>query len=72
MLKNTILRTAVHKSEFQLIKDTRYLAIMDELWGIYCEDLGETSPCYDGTTLYIASHLIGNQGTIMHNVNICP
>ena len=26
---------------------------MDKLWGVYCEDLGENWPRYNGTALYI-------------------
>ena len=34
---------------FQLTKDTLYLALTEELWGIYCEDLGEHWQCNNGT-----------------------
>ena len=33
-----------------------YLAIIGELWGVYCEDFGENWPCYNGTALYILLH----------------
>ena len=26
-----------------------------ELWGVFCEDLGETWPSYNGTTLYMVT-----------------
>ena len=29
---------AEHKSEFERPKDTPYLALTGELWGVYCED----------------------------------
>ena len=33
--------------------DTPYLALTGELWGVYCEDFGETWPRYNGTALYM-------------------
>ena len=36
------------------MKDTPYLALMGELWGVFCEDFGEYWPQYNGTTLYWA------------------
>ena len=30
-----------HKLEVNFTKDTTYLALMDELWSVYCEDFGE-------------------------------
>ena len=32
--------------------DIPYLALTSELWGVYCEDLGENWPGYNGTALY--------------------
>ena len=40
------------KIRFEFIKGTLYLALMGELWGVYCEDLRENWLCYNGTTLY--------------------
>ena len=34
-------------------KDTPYLALKGELWGVFCEDFGENRPCYIGTALYL-------------------
>ena len=33
--------------------DTRYLALTGELWGVYCDDMGENWPRYNGTALYM-------------------
>ena len=33
---------AEHKLQVKLTKDTTYLTLMVELWGVYCEDLIET------------------------------
>ena len=44
---------AEYKWEFVLTKDTPYVALMGELWGVYCEDFGENGPQYNGITLYI-------------------
>ena len=38
---------------FNLTTDTSYLALTGALWGVYCEDLGENWPHYNGTALYI-------------------
>ena len=44
--------TAVeHKSDFDVTKDTPYLALTGELWGVCCEDLGENWSSYNGTAL---------------------
>ena len=42
-------RIRAYISELTLTKDTPYLA-----WGVYCEDLGENWPRYNGTALYVA------------------
>ena len=42
-----------YKSEFVSAKDTPYLALTGELWGVFCEDFGENWPCYNGTALYL-------------------
>ena len=45
MLHNTAYNIAVsevqHKSEFVPTKDTPYLTLSGELWGVTCEDLRE-------------------------------
>ena len=41
-----------HESEVILMKDTPYLALTGKLWGVFCEDLGENQPCYNGTAVY--------------------
>ena len=40
------------KSNIKLIKDTPYLTLTGELWGVFCEDIEENWPCYNGTTLF--------------------
>ena len=42
------MTAAEHKSDFDLTKDTPYLALMGELWHIYCEDVDQI---HHGTTL---------------------
>ena len=39
-------------SDFNLTTDTPHLALMGELWGVYCEDLGENWPRYNDSALY--------------------
>ena len=36
-----------------LTKDTSYLALKGDLWAVFCEDLGENWPRYNGTPLYV-------------------
>ena len=43
------------KSEFKLTKDTPQLALMSELWGVSCEDMGEHWPSYSCADVYIPS-----------------
>ena len=47
------MTNAEHKSEFVFTKDTPYLALTGELWGVYHEIFGEKSPRYNCTALYI-------------------
>ena len=42
-----------YELEFEYMKDTQYLALTGELWGVFREDFGENWPGYDGTALYI-------------------
>ena len=44
---------ARHAPEVIFTKDTPYLALMDELWGVFCEYLGENWPRYNDTALYM-------------------
>ena len=45
------------EAEYQSVagstKDTPYLALTGELWGVFCEYLWEKWPRYNGTALYI-------------------
>ena len=44
------------EAEYQLdaesTKDTPYLALTGELWGVFCECLWENLPHYNGTAIY--------------------
>ena len=42
-----------HKSGFVFRRDTPYLTLTGELWGVYHENFGEKSPRYNCTALYI-------------------
>ena len=47
-----ITRTeAEYQSEAGSTKDTPYLTLTGELWGVFCEYLSENWPRYNGTTL---------------------
>ena len=48
------MTAAPHKSYFELTKDTPYLALTGEVWGVCCEDFGETWSYYNGTAPYQA------------------
>ena len=52
------MATTEHKSDFELTKDTPYLALMGELWGVCCEDFRENWSRKNDTALYVA--LSGN------------
>ena len=42
-----------YRSDFELTKDTPYLALTVELWSVFCEYFGEKLPCYEGSLLYL-------------------
>ena len=42
---------AEYESEVILTKGTPYVALVGELWGVFCEDLGKNGPRYNGTAL---------------------
>ena len=46
------MTTSEHKSDNELTKDTPCLALTGEQWGVYCEDLLENRPRYNGSALY--------------------
>ena len=46
-----------YKSAFEFTKDTSYLALKGQLWGVVCEDFGGNGPRYMGTTLYLCRYL---------------
>ena len=45
-----------HQSEAAPTKDTPYLTLMGELWGVFREYYGENWPRYNSTALYLANH----------------
>ena len=46
---------AEYQSDTGTTKDTPYLALTGELWGVFCEYLWENQLCYNGTALYLSS-----------------
>ena len=44
---------AEYKSEFEHTKDTPYLGLTGELWGVFCKDFGENWLRYNSTGLYL-------------------
>ena len=45
----TVLTGAEDECKFESTKDTPYLALTGELWGVVCDNLGENRPRYNGT-----------------------
>ena len=45
------MTAAEPESDFNLATETPYLALMGELRSVYCEDLGENWPRYNGPAL---------------------
>ena len=41
ILYSTAMTAAEHKSDFELTKYTPQLVLRDELWGVYCVDMGK-------------------------------
>ena len=39
--------------DFRITRDTPYLALTGEIWGVYCEDIGENWPRYNGIAPYM-------------------
>ena len=43
------MTAAEHELDLKLTRGTPNLALMGELWGASCEEIGENWPCYEGT-----------------------
>ena len=50
-------------------KDTSYLALTGELWGVFCKYFGENWPRYNGTALYMFMFSLKNSAG--KGLNIC-
>ena len=51
---------AEYESDAESKKYTPYLALMGELWGVFCEYLWGNWPSYNGTTMHVLDqHLKG-------------
>ena len=48
----TAVTNAEYKSECEPTKDTTYLALMVEVWGVFCRDFQENWLRFNGTALY--------------------
>ena len=42
-----------YKSGFKYTEGTPYVALMGELWGVFCGDFGESWPRYNRIVLYL-------------------
>ena len=49
------MTVAENESDFNITRDTPYLTLTRELWGVCCDDLGANWPRYNGTALYMLS-----------------
>ena len=47
------MTTAEHKSDFELTKYIPYLALLGELWDVFCENFWKKWLHYNGTALYL-------------------
>ena len=54
---------AEYESDAGSTKDTPYLALMGELWGVFCGYFWENWPRYNGTALYIP---VGFEVVLLH------
>ena len=48
----TTVTGAEYECKFEPTKDTPYLALTGELWGVFCDNFGENRPCHTSTALY--------------------
>ena len=48
----TAVIQAEYKSEFETTKDSPYLTLTGQLWGVFCEDFQEYWLRHNGTVLY--------------------
>ena len=49
---DTAITVAESKSDIRFTTDAPYLTLTGELWGVYCDNLGENWPRYNGTALH--------------------
>ena len=52
-LNSTSIIEALHESELVLTKETPYLTLTGELWGVYCEEFQENWLSYNATALHM-------------------
>ena len=52
---------AERKSNIRLTKDTPYLALMGELWGVFSEDFEENWWLYNSTALYFMRYILSEE-----------
>ena len=43
---------AQSESHLRIATNIQYIALTGEIWGTYCDGLGEKWPCYNGTVEY--------------------
>ena len=46
-----------HKPDFKLTTDAPYLALTDEIWGVYYENFEENWLRYNGTAMYLCQNV---------------
>ena len=74
---NIVIKTSIitgteieYQSDTGSTKDTLYLTLTGELWGVFCEYLSENWSRYNGTTLYMSSstmtHQVCNSALYIH------
>ena len=53
MILHTTMTAPEHKSNFKLPKDTPYLTLTGELWGVCCDNFGANQLRYNHIALYL-------------------
>ena len=56
-----------HKLNITLTKDTSYLALTGELWGVCCEHFGENQPYFNGIAPYFFNWNISSHSIFQYN-----
>ena len=68
---HTVITVPEIELDVRITTDTPYLTLTNELRGVYCEDLGENWPRYNGATLYL-NYKGSLRKDLIINMSTCP